>query len=256
MTEQTIYIETGQEKIVNLDADEYGNFIAFTDNKTVITNDINLKIDIELSFPIIRRLNAGTFFITDGRTDKSDNGHIYSFSGQKLRSFLAGDGIEDIIIHNDKIVITYFDEGVYGDDGPNNDGVSVFDFSGNQLFGFNSNGSYGHIVDCYCICKHDNNKVLFYAYTELKVYELNLDTYKIVVYDTPNEFSGTASISSKQDKIYFHSSYDDKQSFFLWDRKKNVVTKFGSYISNLTGIGNGKFIMYGVNGYTIIDPTE
>lgn len=256
MTEQTKYIDIGQEKILNLDADEYGNFIAFTDNRTVITNDHNLKIDLVVSFPIIRRLDANNFLIADCRTDKSDNGHIYSFAGQKIKSFFAGDGIEDIVIHHGKIVITYFDEGVFGDDGPNNDGVSVFDFSGKQLFGFNSIAKYGHIVDCYCICKHDNKNVLFYAYTDLKVYELNLDTFKVVAYDTPNDFSGTYSISSKQGKIYFHSSYHDKQSFFLWDRKKNEVTKFGSFSSNLSGIGNGKFITYGDKGYTIVDPTE
>ena len=256
MTEQTTYIEVGQENILNLDSNEFGNFIAFTDNKTVITNDANVKIDIDISFPIIRRLSADTFFIADSRTENSDNGHIYSFTGQKLKSFLAGDGIEDIIIHNDKIVITYFDEGVFGDDGPNNDGIAIFDFSGKQLFGFNSAAKYGHIADCYCICKHGNKHVLFYAYTELKVYELNLDTLKVVIYETPNDFSGTSSISSRQDKIYFHSSYNDKQSFFLWDRKKNKVIKFGNYSSNLTGIGNGKFITYGDKGFTIIDPTE
>jgi hypothetical protein len=220
MTEQTTYLEVGQENILNLDSDEYGNFIAFTDNKAVITNDAKLEIDIEVKFPIIRRLNTESFFIVDSRNDKSDNGHIYNFTGQKLKSFLAGDGIEDIIIHNDKVVITYFDEGVFGDGGPNNDGVAIFDFSGKQIFGFNSIAKYGHIADCYCICKHNKTHVLFYAYTDLKVYELNLDTLKIVVYETPNDFSGTSSISSKQDKIYFHSSYNDKQSFFLWGRKK------------------------------------
>ena len=256
MTEQTTHIDVGQSKILNLDADDQGNFIAFTDNKTVLTKNHNLKIEIDLHFPIIRRLDNDTFFIADSRTEKDNNGYIFKFSGQLVKSFLAGDGIEDIVVQQDKIVITYFDEGVLGDDGPNNDGLAVFNFSGEQIFGFNSSKIWGNILDCYCICKHGTNRILFYAYTDLKVFELNLDTFKVESFETPNDFSGTSAITSTADKIIFHSSYDDKRSFFSWDRNKKEVKRFGDYSPGLKGIKNGKFLIYGDSGYTIIDPTE
>jgi len=256
MTEQTTHIDAGQSEILNLDADDQGNFIAFTDNKTVVTNDHSLKIEIDLRFPIIRRLDNETFFIADSRTEKDNNGYIFKFSGQLVKSFLAGDGIEDIIVHRNKIIITYFDEGVYGGDGPNGDGLAVFDFEGQQEFGVNSSAGDMVIADCYCICKHGTNKVLFYAYTDLKVFELNLDTFKFESFETPNDFSGTSAISSTVDKIIFHSSYNDKRSFFSWDRNKKEVIKFGDYSPGLTGINNGKFLIYGDSGYTIINPTE
>lgn len=93
MIEHTIHIDIGQSKILNLDADEQRNFIAFTDTKTVITNYHILKIDIEIRFPIIRRLNNEMFLIADSRTDNSVNGYIYNFSRQIVKSFLAVDGI-------------------------------------------------------------------------------------------------------------------------------------------------------------------
>ncbi len=256
MTEHTEYLEVGNDKILDLDADGQGDFIAFTDNKTVLTDDHKLTLDIDVRFPIIRKLNNDAFLIVDGRTAGSTNGHIYNFTGQKLKSFLVGDGVEDIVVHHGKIVATYFDEGVLGADGPNNDGVAVFDFQGNQLFGFNSSAVWGHILDCYCVCKHGTNRVLFYAYTELKVYELNLDTLKVDVYDTPDDFPGTTAISSKGDKIILHSTYHDKESFFMWDRSKSEVKTIGSYTSDLKGIKNGKFLAFGDKGYTIVDPTE
>jgi hypothetical protein len=256
MTEQTEYLDVGSDKILDLDADAQGGFIAFVDSKTVITDDNRLTVDIDVRFPIIRRLKNDTFLIVDSRTDSSPNGHIYNFAGQKVNSFLVGDGVEDIVVHHGKIIATYFDEGVLGADGPNNDGVAVFDFEGNQLFGFNSSAVWGHILDCYCICKHGTNRVLFYAYTELKVYELNLDTMKAEVYDTPNDFSGTTAISSKGDKTILHSTYHDKESFFMWDRIKNEVKVIGSYTSKLKGIKNGKFLAFGDKGYTIVDPME
>ena len=117
MTDRSININVGQDKILDLDADEQGQFIAFTNSKTVITNGTSLTIDKEIRFPIIRRLDLETFLIADSRTDKLPNGHIYDFNGQLIKSFLIGDGIQDIIIHNKRIVATYFDEGVYGEDG-------------------------------------------------------------------------------------------------------------------------------------------
>lgn len=256
MTEQTINIDVGQDKILNLDADDQGNFIAFTDNKVVITNDHNLKIELEIRFPIIRRLDNETFLIADSRTDSNINGYIYNFSGQLVKSFLAGDGIQDIVVHRNKIVITYFDEGVYGGSGPNGDGLAVFDFQGKQEFGVNSSAGDSVIDDCYCICKQGTNRVLFYAYSDLKVFELNLDTFKVESFETPNDFSGASAMSSTADKIIFHSSYDDKRSFFSWDMNKKEVIKFGDYSPGLTGIKNGKFLIYGDKGFTIIDPTK
>lgn len=256
MTEQTTPIDVGQSKILNLDADDQGNFIAFTNNNTVITNDYNLNITIDLRFPIIRRLDNERFLIADGRIKNGNNAYILNFNGQLLTSFLAGDGIEDIVIHRKKIVITYFDEGIYGCDKPNGDVLAVFNFNGQQEFGVNSSAGDMLIADCYCICKHGVNRVLFYAYTHLKVYELNLDTFKIESYETPNVFAGASAISSTANKIILHSSYQDKRSFFLWDSNKKEVTKFGDYSPRLTGIANGKFLTYGDSGYTIINPLE
>ncbi len=256
MTELTTYIDVGKGKILNLDADEKGNYIALTDNKTVITNDHNIEIDTEIRIPIIRRLDKEFFFIADCRTEKNDNGYIFNFKGQLVKSFFAGGGIEDILICRDKIVITYFDEGIFGGDGPSGDGLAVFNFEGQQIFGVNSSLGDLLIADCYCICKHGTNSVLFYAYTDLKVFELNLDTFKIESFETPSDFSGTSAISSTADKILFHSSYHDKRSFFSWDKNKNEVIKFGDYSPGLKGIKNGNFLIYSDNGYTIINPTR
>jgi len=256
MTEQTTLIDVGLSKILNLDADDQGNFIAFTDTDSVITNDHNLRIDTQIRFPIIRRLNNETFLIVGSRTNNNVNGSIYNFSGQLIKLFFAGDGIEDIVVHRNKIVITYFDEGVYGSEGPNRDGLAVFNFEGQQEFGVNSSAGDMVISDCYCICKHGTNSVLFYAYTDLKVFELNLDTFKIESFETPKDFSGSSAISSSAGKIIFHSSYHNKRSFFLWKRNKNEVIKFGDYPPGLKGVKNGKFLTYGDNGYTIIDPIE
>ena len=256
MTDRSINIEVGQSKILDLDANEKGQFIAYTNDRTIITNDTSLSIEKEFHFPKIRRLDTSTFLIADTRTDKLPNGHIYNFDGQLIKSFLIVDGIQDIIVHNKKIVATYFDEGVFGESGPNNDGLAIFDLLGNQIFGFNSSVEDFSIDDCYCICKHKTNTVLFYAYSDFKLCELNVETFEFTSLDTPDDFSGASAISSTKDKIIFDSSYHEKTSFFSWDKDKNEVVKFGSYSPLLKGIGNGNFLAFGDNGFTIINSLD
>ncbi len=252
MKEQTTYIDKNT-KILDLDAYEQGNYIAFTEDKLVLTDGYHLKIDTEINFPIIRQIDHERFIIADARTKDGSNGHIYNFQGQRIKTFNAGDGIQDILVHREKIVITYFDEGIVHGEKPNGDGLAIFDFEGNQIFGFNSKVSELFILDCYCICKHGANRILFYTYTDLKVCELNLDTYQWEIFDTPDDFSGASAITSTKDKIILYSSYNDKRSFFSWDRNNNQVIKFGNYPGPLKGIGNGKFLTFGDLGFTIID---
>ena len=213
-------------------------------------------IEKEFHFPKIRRLDTSTFLIADTRTDKLPNGHIYNFDGQLIKSFLIVDGIQDIIVHNKKIITTYFDEGVFGYNGPNNDGLAIFDLFGHQLFGFNSSIETMGIDDCYCICKHQSSTLLFYAYSDCKVYELNVDNFEFTSFETPEDFLGASAISSTNDKIIFHSSYHEKTSFFSWDKDKNEALKFGNYSPLLKGIGNGKFLAFGDNGFTIINSVD
>lgn len=253
MDEKLINIDTGSAKILDLDADAQGLFIAFCDNGQVIANDKRVFINSQIKYPIIRTLDDNKFLIADCRTEENKpNAFVYDFTGQLLNSFVAGDGIQDILVHHNKIIVTYFDEGVFGADGPNNNGLSVFSFNGHLEFGFNESVDGLHIYDCYCICKHGIDKVLFYAYDYFDVTELNLDTYEWHKVKTPTDIQGFSALTSKDEKIIFHSSYDDKQSFFEWDTQTMDVITIGKYSSQLKGLDNGKFLAVGESGVTII----
>ena len=256
MNETVTLVDTGQSKILDLDVYGLGLFIAYTDHKEIITVDKKLITDIEVRFPIIRFINNSKFLLVDSRTLNSNpNAFILDFNGQVQQSFLLGDGIEDILIHNDKIVVTYFDEGVFGQDGPNNNGLTIFSLDGKQVFGFNECANGSLIYDCYCICKHGLSNILFYAYDIFNVINLNLDTFKWEEFKTPTDFKGASALTSINDnKIVFHSSYNDKNCFYSWDKQKNEVIKIGQYTSDLKGMEGGKFLAKGEKGFTIIDP--
>jgi len=257
MRETVTYIENIEGKILNIDVKADNTFLAITDKKEVVTSSTIFTINGEVHFPIIRELNSKEFLIANLRNkNDNENAFIYDFNGNLKTKFKAGDGIEDIVINADKIVITYFDEGVFGDDGYNNNGLSIFDFNGNFQFGFNQNQQGLVIHDCYCICKIDDRKIAFYAYDFFNVIELDLNDFTITKLETPNIFEGANAMSKLNNKYIFHSSYYSKNEFFEWNLSNNSVKKIGEYNSTLKGLLNGSFLAFGDSGFTIIETSS
>ena len=166
------------------------------------------------------------------------------------------------MVLQDKIIFTYFDEGVFGDEGPNSEGLTVFNFEGRQLFGFNSasmaliGDSDALIDDCYAICKLDEHRILFYVYSNFSLIELNIETFEWKLHPTSAEYLGANSMACRDGQVVFHGTYKDKQSFFLWDILQEKVTKFGNYSAILRGLENGKFLSVNKSGFTIINPFD
>src|SRR5688572_24448208 len=121
MKEVTINIKLDGEILLNIDVLTDNSYVAITDKGRIIFPFSGLEIPHSFKFPIIRQLTDDSFLVADARTsDKMDNCFIYDLEGNTLGQFFAGDGIQDIEVLGDKIVITYFDEGVFGSEGPNN----------------------------------------------------------------------------------------------------------------------------------------
>lgn len=108
-----------------------------------------VRLPFTFEYPLIRELDEERFLIVETRQLTTDNGHIFTTTGQRLLSFNAGDGVEDVLIQASRIVISYFDEGVLGGTKPASDGLAVFNFTGQQVFGFNaSRTSYWTATAC------------------------------------------------------------------------------------------------------------
>lgn len=252
MTEQIFVIDTAA-KILDIDTDSFGNYIALTDKYEVITPSFRTQLPGGQRYCMVRQLNGALFLVLSLGIKQTNNIWIYNNEGILLQSFFAGEGIEDILVFEDKIVCTYFDEGVFGNDGPNTEGLAVFNFQGQMLYGFNSNANW-LIADCYCACKMNANTVLFYPYTDFPMIALNLDSFTSKRYETPVDFRGAHVMTCNDGQVILHSTYKNKENFFLWDMRGNDVKKFGAFSGRLKGLGNGKFMCFNNNGFSIIDP--
>ena len=252
MREQLFIIDTA-DTLMDIDTNVHGDYIALTSKNEIITPAFTTRLAAGIKFPMVRQLSETLFLLASCRSDNTDNAFIYDRNGQLQQSFFAGDGIQDILVVNDKIVFTYFDEGVFGIEGPNNEGLVVFDFQGNRLFGFNSVANWA-IADCYCACLFDQHSVLFYPYTEFELTELRLDTFQWKTHHIPADLNGACAISARGSEVILHGPYKHKDGLFLWNINGNKLSHQGSFGNRLKGLTDGKFMSYKKNGFGILDP--
>jgi hypothetical protein len=254
MKEYITNIELDGEILVDVDVSANDFYLGITDKGNVVVPFDKIEIPQSFKFPVIRKLSDSSFLVADSRTSKqTENCFIYDFNGNVLRQFFAGDGIEDIEIVRDKIIVTYFDEGVYGTHGPNNEGLVMFDFKGEILLKYNEKHGDQVISDCYCICKHGANRILFLPYTDFPLIELNLDTGEEKRHEIPEAVKGSNGLTSTADCIIFHSPYEDKRGLYRWRIGEKKIERIGEYSERLRGLKNGRFISAGDRGFTIID---
>jgi hypothetical protein len=250
----TVKLELSEKNLVGFDFKSENEFLGITKTNEIVTPFSNFEIDINIKYPIIRILDEELFLLIDIRTEKNkENCLVFNHKGDLKNKFYIGDGIEDVTVIKNKIIASYFDEGVFGAEGPNNNGLSIFDLKGKLLFGYNDKHGQLEIVDCYCICKFDSQKILFLGYTEFNLIELNIITHEEVVYKLPSDLAGCNAMTTWKNKIYFHSPYKDKEGIYEWEFNRENATKIGNYKGNLRGLNNGKFLDFKNKSYTLIE---
>lgn len=251
--QQRYPLDVGKHRIISLDADEHGNYLALLDNGEVWSNHWQLPLKQPMRHPMIRRVDDERFLLVESRClPRTKNGHLFSASGKLLLHFEAGDAIEDAVVQAGRIVISYFDEAA-GSPSPAGDILAVFDLHGQQLFGFNSS-QQEFLLDCYALCPQGSDSVLFYAYTDFNLRELRLTDFQLQQWPTPPDFVGSHALSASHNNVVFWGSYADNASFYWWNRQ-GKVTRFGNVpiAAPIRGLGNGKFLTYDAHSFTIID---
>lgn len=248
---QTRSLNCGHHRIVNLDADEHGNYLALLNNGEVWSNQGRLPLRQRFRFPLIRRVDARRFVVVDAPT-----AHLFTTEAELLAAFEVGNYVEDVLVHAGRIVVSHFDQAA-GEPSPTGEGVGVFDLSGQLLFGYNSSHQGSWMLDCYAMCLHAADRVLLYAYTDFNLQELSLTDFQLQQWPTPPDFRGSHALTSTRDNVMFWGSYEDNASFFWWNRQ-GKVTRFGHVpiVAPIRGLGNGKFLAYDDHSFTIIDAME
>lgn len=148
------------------------------------------------------------------------NACIVNRQGEILRAFCLGDGIEDCIVTRDERIITsYFDEGVFGDAPFGNKGLLIWDCMGHRIW---ENEKYW-IMDCYAINVDEQENLWFYYYADDDLVWTNFE--KDIVYHP--EIEGiTKFLITKGKQLLCDGGYNNHGQFYkidiLHDRLVNM----------------------------------
>jgi len=250
----TTELKLNGENLAGFDFKSENQYLGITKLNKIITPFSSFEIKIDFKFPTIRILNEELFLVINSRTKKDkENGYIFDYEGNLKNRIYFGDGIQDVIVIKNKIIVSYFDEGVLGEKGPNNNGLSIFNLKGKLLFGYNKKHNELKIVDCYSMNKFDNQNILFSAYNNFDIVKLNILTYEEEIYKIPSILSGSNAITILKNRIYFHSPYKGKNDILEWELDSKTVNKIGTYKGQLRGLDSGRFIEFKNKKYTLIE---
>ncbi|OON65874.1 hypothetical protein [Hymenobacter sp. CRA2] len=247
----TYPLDCGRHHVLDLDADEFGNYIALLSTGEVWTNEQRVPLRQRFTSAYIRQVDADRFVIVEIRRRSRNNAFVFDVTGRKLLDFDAGDAVADVLVQAGQIVISYFDEAA-GSTGPGADGLAVFDATGRQTFGLNAQHP-GFVLDCYALCKLGADSVLAYTYTGFPLVELRLTDYRLLTQPTPPDVAGAHELTTSYSNVVFYGSYAESARFCWWDRKTNVKPFGHLPTAGLRGIGAGKFLTFDARSFTIID---
>ena len=212
-----------------------------------------------IRFPMIRSLDPERCVLLDARTQRGRrNGWVITLDGaEDVRTFFAGDGIQDVLAGLDALVVTYFDEGVFSGIEPGSEGVAIFTCEGQLRAGYRSRlgADAVDIVDCYAACWEDESRIAFLPYPDFPLVHLDLRTLDQHVEPPPRALHGASAISMGQDAARFFSPYDNKNAILSWV-SGGQPTPIGRHPGPLRGLRGGRFLTHGRSGFTIVDDAQ
>jgi hypothetical protein len=263
-------------ELLDVDVVDEGTWVALIDGgaggqQLLFGEDAAITLPRSFRFPLVRAAGRGHALVADSRVEdeKEPNAYLFDQSGNVEGVFAFGDGIQDVLISTDDIVVSYFDEGVFGAGGggsPAAEGLAVFSFDGRLRLGYNTSRFSGDvfIADCYCATWADRRRLFFCPYTagepDFPLVTLDLETTAHELWPTPELLHGSAALTvgrsdEGREVVFFHGPYDDRTGIYRWlfgdDRHDWVAQHPGP----LRGLRGGRFLASGTAGYTILDPT-
>lgn len=153
----------------------------------------------------------------NGKVD--ENARIFDREGNFIRSFCIGDGIEHLYTSRDeKIWAGYFDEGIFGNFGWDNNpigksGLICWDSNG-KIIGEHEQPANHFIMDCYALNIPANNEAWFYFYSD---FQLGVRKNGKTEYFIPDIKGGTA-FAVYDDLLLFNGGYGVHDRFYLFKR--------------------------------------
>ncbi|WP_171182360.1 hypothetical protein [Ruegeria sp. HKCCD8929] len=180
---------------------------------------------LNITFPYFDLFSDGGCLLVGARSSwrsESDfdlNGALIGRGTKTAKRVCFGDGIEGVGIDNlDRIWVSYFDEGVFGNFGWSHPGpiglgaggINCFDREGKLLWQHNNEDASEHIDDCYAM-NVSSSGVWFYFYSAFKVARVTED-FSVEYFET--SIGGANSFVTDGHRFVFSSQYREPTTTF------------------------------------------
>ena len=208
-------LETGHGGFPKKRADEPNAFrIHHLVNEEWFTFDLPSTVE---NYHAVQPLPGGEWLLVRGRADSDidRNAHVFSSTGTHVRSFHAGDGIEDVqATAGGQTWISYFDEGVFGDTSLGRSGLACLDCNGRVAFRFTDIDTpiVQSMADCYAFNACSNRETWLYYYTDFPLVRL-VDQKVAGSWMMP--IQGSQGFAVDGERVLFGGSYEEKDVLFL-----------------------------------------
>ena len=208
-------------------------------------------------FPITRYIDNNTVLVASARIARQDEINTWIIdlsSGHRQAEFSIGDAVKDILVMDNHLVVSYFDEGIFGDIKPSDEGFSIFDKSGNFLYGYNNHSSNSvFISDCYAISKKNEEEFILFPYADFPIVNFNLANKQQIIFEIPEVLHGSCVISYIDDAFLFCSPYIDRNGIYSFEVDSSFFQKIGSQPAFYSrGLPDGRILGWQENSISIM----
>jgi hypothetical protein len=169
------------------------------------------------NYHAVQPLPEGCWLLVRGRAagGADRNARVYEADGMSGPAFHAGDGIADVqASERGRVWVSYFDEGVFGDDPLSQSGLVCFDQDGTAVFrlGDLPDPVLKSMADCYALNVCSDREAWLYFYTDFPLVRL-LDGKVVGSWRMP--VAGSHGFTVNGDRVLLAGSYGRKGSLFL-----------------------------------------
>ncbi len=238
------------------DVGKDGNWLAILQTETglKLRSEVGeVALPVPLSFAIVRCL-GDLALVVAARIERQGEVNAWIMeteTGRVRHAFSVGDGVQDVLVLADFIVISYFDEGVFSGIMPSHEGLAFFDRQGTYLWGYVTGITDSvDVSDCYAMCHAGRNHVAFCAYTTFSLVVLDISRREQSVVPTPQQLHGCGAITTRGDGFLFRGPYPDdadykkpRDSVFAFDAVSGEATLIGTLPGQqVRGLSNGRML--------------
>lgn len=234
-------------------------------NNAILKSEIIDLESIPINASMIRPIEDGLMvvgyrsFYNHELNKGEDNAYVFTPQGKLKYSMCLGDGISKLITYQDRIIVGYMDEGIFGNYGWGDSeentplgqaGIVVYSSLGEKIW---EEPGEVDIVDVYDLSYGENDSFYYYIYPSFECIKVDKE-YNQIIYTTTTEGCDDFSYIPQKNEFIYSDDYTQTEKYYLAKINGESIIEDDEVIfidedNNTLDVG----ILSSANGLTLFD---